>query len=79
MNRSLETLTRNIKMDLKGIQCESEDWIYSGSGCKSAVGSCEHRNITSVSIKDNEFLGQLFDSRERLCSMLLVTKHLFEL
>jgi hypothetical protein len=69
----------NITIFLKGIRYESEDWIYSGSRCRSVVGSSELINVPSVSMKGDEFLGRLFASDDRFCFMLLVTNNFFEL
>jgi hypothetical protein len=44
----------NIKMDLQEVGCGGTDWFE-----LAQVGTCEHGNETSGSIKYGEFLGWL--------------------
>jgi hypothetical protein len=52
----------------------------SGSGWGQVSGSCEHCNETLGSIKGREFLYYvwLFDSKEGLCSMEILTQKFYK-
>jgi hypothetical protein len=56
VRRPKGTWENNIKMDLKEIECEPD---ISNSGKNLMVGSCEHSNELSGSIKGGEFLDQM--------------------
>jgi hypothetical protein len=70
----LATCTRkdNTELDLKQAGCEDEDWIQVAQDIP-IIEYCEHDNDATVSIKDSA--GCLSNSREDLCSMVLISEH----
>jgi hypothetical protein len=46
----------NIKMDLRDLVLEGVDWVHLAQDIGPVVGSCEHDNEPSGSIKRGNFL-----------------------
>lgn len=53
--QQLGTWENGIQIDLKEIESEAVDWIYTTLRYCPMVGFCEHGNEQAVSVKDGEY------------------------
>jgi hypothetical protein len=70
--QKLEDLGEDGRIILKEIRCEGVDWNSTGSEYGPMVGSCDHGNEYSSSIKKPGIFGlseHLSDSQESYCDM----------